>query len=171
MPTVLDCASMSEALREYVYISGHKVQSLAHAIPQQALSRLKDISVSFAGTGVALGMSEPAKREAHDAVTEIEKAIRGQRPTRTLMDGSLRAGDWVGVPEALVAYGVPSDVMIGQAAVFVSRIKDAQLVLCGSAQYMLDRQVPSLEVAHSMSVPSAIGQLLTMAAAGSEPPR
>ena len=90
---------MGEALREYVYISGHKVQSLTHAIPKQALSRLKDISVSFAGTGVALGMSEPAKREAHDAVIEIEKAIRAQRPGKNLNDVSLRAGDWVGVPK------------------------------------------------------------------------
>ena len=53
-----------------------------------------------------------------------------------------------------------------QAAVFVSRIGDAQLVLCGSAQYMLDRQSQPVEVTHSMSAPSTIGRLLTMAATG-----
>ena len=111
-------------------------------------------------------MSEPAKREAHDAVIEIEKAIRAQRPGKNLNDVSLRAGDWVGVPEALLAYGVPQDVMDRQAAVFVSRIGDAQLVLCGSAQYMLDRQSQPVEVTHSMSAPSTIGRLLTMAATG-----
>lgn len=155
---------MPDGLREYVYISRRKLEALGHTLAEPSLRRIRELNVTLGPVGAGFGFADAAAPTKHQVMVEIEKAIRGSKTVKDPDAALLSPGDWVGSQGCRIAYGNPTDVWDGGAAVFAGRFGKTDLVLCGSAEHLLDRSPPTGAVTMAMSAPDQIGVLLSKAA-------
>jgi hypothetical protein len=155
----------TEGLRDYLYISARKTARMASDLPASTLKRLTALNFNVGPVGAGVALSEPQRQGVVAAVAEVEDAIRKRHRVRQVFEQDVRVGHWVDASEMSMAYGIPvgfgSDAE--HAAVFAGSDGNSYVLLSGSAEYLLDRNVPPTDVSQGMSFPAAIGNLLVAA--------
>lgn len=149
-------------MRDFVYVSGRKVERLAATLPPKIAKQLRGFSVNAGPVGASLTLADWPAEAVLTAVKEIESAIHKQHHVRYFTSPELRSGHWFMADCVDMAYGIQESRFGpgGAAAVFLIEQGGVQLLLSGSAEYLRDRHVPKDDVGGSMSEPQAITRLL-----------
>jgi hypothetical protein len=153
-------------MREYIYISDAKLESLSHLLGESVLDRLRGLNVTIGPVGGGVALSDASAPTKHAVITEIEAAIKSARSVSEPTARHLVAGDWIEGLSMRLSFGIPSDSLEASAAVFVADLGDTDLVLSGSVRHLIGRTAGQGPVAQAMSAPAEIGRLLWMAADG-----
>jgi len=128
---------------------------------------LKALQLTAGPVGAGVTLDDRRTPTAVALVSEVEKHIRREQVVRAVSNRNLIPGDWVSGSSTQMAYGV--QVLTGSddaaAAVFVAQSQEVTALLCGSAEYLLDRSAPVANAGLSMSDPQAIDRLLWQASA------
>jgi hypothetical protein len=158
-------------MRDFLYVSERKIDRIAQTLPPHVVQRLKELNFKAGPIGAGLVLADARADTAVAAVAEVEKAIRRQHPVRHLTDPELAAGNWFGADGLDMTYGVQvTDPISGSGAVlFIAHLSGLHVLLSGSAEFLLDRAIPSADARRGMSDPQAITDLLRSVAEDSSP--
>jgi hypothetical protein len=170
-PLVKVCTvSRHPSIRDYVYVSSRKMAALVAEFPEPVLRRLTSLNIQAGPVGGGFSLAEAPPKSLIAAVPEVEGALRDSYHVRSFDDPELRNGHWFSADGLDMAYGVQRVPGSGAAAVFVASGEDLRVLLCGSAEFLLDRSVRSEEdVGDGMSSPEAAYDLLETLGEDAEP--
>jgi hypothetical protein len=160
----------ARAVRDYVYISGRKVERMAPTLRRRPWwTRLKGFNLTAGPVGAGVNLAERPQDGVVEGVAGIEEAIRSEHRVRPVTSTDVRVGHWIDASALPMAYGIPVGFgrLAGSAAVFAGVTGSTYVVLSGSAEHLLDRHVEPTDMSGSMSAPQTIDALL--AAARREP--
>lgn len=158
-------------MRDFLYVSGRKVDRMAPTLPPRVAQRLKELRFNAGPVGAGVVLADRQAATAVAAVIEVEQALYDEFRVRDVTDPELVAGDWCSADVMEMAYGVQvTNPKPGTgAAVFVAEMPNLRLLLSGSAEYLLDRSVPRADAGGGMSDPQAIIRMLQSVAEDSDP--
>ena len=149
-------------MRNYIYVSGRKVERLSAALPRRPLARLRELNLKAGPVGAGFSLADAPKETIIAAVAEVEQEIQSKYRVRWFGDPDLSSGHWFMAEDLNMAYGVHHvrEASGPGAAVFAAEEDNIQMLLSGSAEYLLDRRADPIDFGDSMSDPQAIYRLL-----------
>lgn len=150
--------------RDYLHVSARKISRMSRTLRPDAWKRVWDIQLTLGPVGATLKLDSDSRAEDVIAlVPEVERAIDDEHGIKYLTDSRLKVGHWFMIDGVPMKYGVPGDA---GGVLFVGE-EGVRFVLCGSAAYLLDREVadhPYGYWGHSASRLRGLRRLLALAA-------
>ena len=132
-----------EQFADLVYLSRLKVNKLAETLPQPLASRVSNLQINVAGTGVGASV-DPEGRSAIRKLPSVVDAICHKYNVRDYTDPDLSSGQWFVGDMRQMAYGParwdwsPQDADV---VFFTGTDLGVSVLLGGSVQHLLDREL------------------------------
>ena len=62
-------------MREYIYISDRKLESLSHLLQPRALARIRELNLSLGPVGGGVGLSEASTPTKHEVIVRYNRGL------------------------------------------------------------------------------------------------
>lgn len=149
-------------MRNYIYVSGRKVERLSGGLPSRSLDRLRGLNLQVGPVGAGFSLGEAPGQTIIAAAAEVEAELQNTTTIRQFDAPDLRNGHWFMAEGLDMAYGIHHvrEASGLGAAIFTAEQDHVRVLLSGSAEYLLDRRVNPVDIGDSMSDPQAIYRLL-----------